>query len=159
MSSLANITRSALSGTADVGQRITERVRVTSRECWEWQGAINSKGYGQLSINGTSKSVHRVSYTLVNGPLAEGIEIDHLCRNRTCCNPRHLEAVTRLDHASRSIEARKTYCLRGHAYTPENTIVKKRGSGRGEIRNCRTCSRDAQRRIRETKKATSYVVA
>lgn len=74
-----------------VGRR-TEIYPVTA--CWLWQGQQNRNGYGRIKIQGRWLMVHRVSYELHIGPIPEGLVLDHLCRNRLCCNPQHLEAVT-----------------------------------------------------------------
>jgi hypothetical protein len=62
--------------------------------CWEWQGTKNSKGYGLFKFHGKQLRAHRVSYELAKGEIPEGLVIDHLCRNRACVRPEHLEAVT-----------------------------------------------------------------
>lgn len=67
-----------------------DRLLIGGRECWPWRGAIQSKGYGMVG----HRLVHRVVYELVHGPIPAGLTIDHLCRNRACANPSHLEAVT-----------------------------------------------------------------
>lgn len=62
--------------------------------CWLWTGAISNRGYAVISVTGTSKSAHRWAYSTFNGPIPDGFYIDHLCREKTCVNPSHLEAVT-----------------------------------------------------------------
>lgn len=79
-------------------------------DCWEWEGGTNLQGYGQVSAPGVKSAqstgriipVHRLAYRLFKGPIPRGMEIDHLCRNRLCCNPSHLEAVTRTENIRRS---------------------------------------------------------
>jgi len=105
--------------------------------CWAWTGCINSRGYGCVRINGTTYLSHRVAYELLVGPIDAGLQIDHLCENKRCCNPNHLEAVTRKTNMERTAQARKTVCTNGHRYTPENTILRVRGDLVG--RQCRTC--------------------
>lgn len=78
---------------------------------------------------------HRFSYEHFVGPLADGFEIDHLCRNRGCVNPAHLEAVTRLENCRRGAYAQKTHCKHGHEFTPDNIYWN-----RGKHRQCRACS-------------------
>jgi hypothetical protein len=63
-------------------------------DCWEWKGARNRSGYGFLHFRGKSQGAHRVAYELTHGKIPEGIELDHLCRNRLCCNPAHLEPIS-----------------------------------------------------------------
>jgi hypothetical protein len=109
--------------------------------CWEWTGTKFPHGYGKLTLAKRSLYPHRVSYEIHKGRIPKGLHIDHLCRNRGCCNPEHLEAVTCRENIMRSpiaaaaINARKTHCDSGHEFTAENT-----GHYRGG-RYCRTCAR------------------
>jgi hypothetical protein len=75
--------------------------------CWLWKGSKNSSGYGFLYHDGASQAAHRVAYTLVKGQIPEGLELDHRCRNRLCCNPDHLEPVTRAENMKRVRESRE----------------------------------------------------
>lgn len=63
-------------------------------DCWEWQGCINDSGYGTIHFRGKSHGAHRVAYHLTHGEIPNDVELDHLCRNRRCCNPRHLEPIS-----------------------------------------------------------------
>jgi hypothetical protein len=97
-------------------------------------------GYGTLSRGGTTLLAHRVAYELLVGPIPEGLTLDHLCRNRACVNPDHLEPVTMRVNVLRGVgfagkNARKTHCLRGHVYDAENTRHY------GPRRRCRACER------------------
>ena len=107
--------------------------------CWIWRGAINSQGYGNVGRNNRTYLAHRVAYELTNGPVPEGLDLDHLCMTRACVNPAHLEAVTFLANMRRRYavkpDERDTHCIRGHEYTPENTAVI---STTGQ-RKCKTC--------------------
>lgn len=116
--------------------------------CWKWEAALTS-GYGVVWWEGRLQRAHRVIYTLLIGPIPEGLELDHVrdrgCMTRACVNPEHCEPVTGIVNNSRSDSisarnARKTECLRGHAFTTSNTYVAKRERGKTE-RFCRECHR------------------
>lgn len=107
--------------------------------CWEWIGA-KVRGYGYFRLGGKQRKAHRVAYELLVGPIPDGLTIDHLCQNKGCVNPEHMEPVSVSENLSR-LGRRMSACRRGHPFTPENTYVQKRGS-----RVCRTCIRAAQRR-------------
>lgn len=107
--------------------------------CWVWQGAI-SNGYGWMGRKDYRGGVHRWAYLCLVGEIPEGLHLDHLCRNRACCNPGHLEAVDGRTNILRgvapsAVNATKTHCPEGHPYTPENTRPNRKG------RECRTCYR------------------
>jgi len=119
-------------------------------ECWKWIGALDKDGYGKLSIRRDGKSkhwrAHRWVYSLYK-ELQEG-PLDHLCQNKTCVNPDHLEHVTTRVNNLRSdgpsgVNARKAFCVRGHAFTVDNTYHDGRG-----WRQCRRCNRIRQRNRR-----------
>jgi len=112
--------------------------------CWEWTACIHHDGYGQFKLNGKNEQAHRLSYEDKFGTIHEGLEIDHLCRNRKCVNPDHLEPVTHPENVKRGlagfinglIRRAKTHCPQGHEYSKENTYVYPNGK-----RMCRTCNR------------------
>ncbi len=121
--------------------------------CWEWVGYINEHGYGKFTIKGKGSvkclRAHRLSYELFIGPIPGGLDLDHLCRNRSCVNPHHLEPVTRKENLRRAptscvsggittaIQKRAlTHCKSGHEFSPENTRITKSG-----WRQCVECSR------------------
>ena len=102
-------------------------------DCIIWKGPLNAQGYGRHG----GKLAHRIEYEKVKGPIPIGLELDHLCRNTSCVNPNHLEAVTRLENMRRRY-ATMTHCVNGHEFTAENTYKKPEG-----YRQCRECNRIA----------------
>ncbi len=99
-------------------------------ECWIWQASKNQYGYGKYFHNGRLQGSHRVAYEAIVGPVTKGLELDHLCRNRACVNPIHLEPVTHQVNLLRgqgfnAINARKTHCKRGHELIAENLYTRK----------------------------------
>lgn len=110
--------------------------------CWIWNGARSNSGYGK-AVGRSSSNAHRWSYSLLVGPIPQGLHLDHLCKIKSCVAPHHLEPVTpaenfdrsRSDHAAAVAKRRMTHCKYGHEYTPENTITHAKG------RKCRTCHR------------------
>jgi hypothetical protein len=113
-------------------------------DCWLWQGARMTAGYGTINRGGRGGGMvgaHRVAYELTYGPIPEGLDIDHLCRNRLCCNPAHLEPVTRAENIRRgmgrsAVAVRTGRCARGHALEGGNIYVDKHGK-----RSCKACRR------------------
>src|SRR3990167_6510962 len=81
--------------------RLAENMLVGD-DCWEWQGAQNGAGYGQAWDGSRNRAAHRVMYEQLVGPVPIGFELDHLCRNKACCNPKHLEVVTHQENILRS---------------------------------------------------------
>lgn len=125
---------------------IEDRIRRLSQldpetGCWSWLGYLNHNGYGRLNVGGKQLRAHRASYETFVGPIPDGLVIDHLCRNRACVNPEHLEPVTMQVNTERGIggaigrfQADKTECANGHEFSEANTYQRKSGG-----RDCRTC--------------------
>lgn len=101
--------------------------------CWLWIGAIHRDEDGAFGSANRALKAHRVAYGLYVGPIPRGFAIDHLCRNRSCVNPAHLEPVTLAENNRR--KPRVTHCPRGHEFIPENTR-----EWRG-LRFCIACNR------------------
>jgi HNH endonuclease len=117
--------------------------------CWVWTGALTEKGYGRLRIDGKNIRVHRLMYERFIGPIPDGLEIDHLCRNRACVNAAegHLEAVTHHTNMLRGDMATRTNCINGHPLEEGNLVPRK--DGYRECLEChRTHSREGARRRR-----------
>jgi hypothetical protein len=116
--------------------------------CWIWLGALDKDGYGLWWKNKRNARTHASTYIEFKGPIPDGLQPDHLCRVRACCNPAHLEAVTCRENLLRgstaaASNAAKTHCPRGHAYDEGNTYVH---GGHRMCRECNNAKRNARRR-------------
>lgn len=128
--------------------RIFAKVRQDPSGCWFWTGWRNHDGYGRIRLDGRMVFVHRLVYELSTGPVPEGKEVCHTCDVRHCIRPLHLVAATHEENIrDAKLKGRmrgrggRTHCLRGHAFTDENTIHRKDGT-----RTCRTCRQASSQR-------------
>jgi hypothetical protein len=112
-----------------------------SNACWLWTAARCSTGYGHFNVDGCIQKANRVAYELVKGPIPKGLTLDHLCRNKKCVNPDHLEPVTIAENVLRgmgspAMNARKIFCKHGHELSGDNLYLRREGG-----RKCRACQR------------------
>lgn len=135
--------------TVPLVERMWRHIRRDDNGCWVWTGSCRSNGYGVVAESaGHSVSTHRAMYELLVAPIPEGLHLDHLCRNRACCAPHHLEPVTPLENVRRGRgHGHKTHCPQGHPYEGHNLRMHK---GR---RYCRTCGIERARAWRQNKAA------
>ena len=133
-----------------VRARLTERADVVERghdtSCWISNRARMSNGYTRMYHSGKLWLTHRLSYEAHRGPIPDGLVIDHLCRQRACINPDHLEPVTMRINLIRGEgfigqQSRRTHCIHDHPLAGENLYVSPRGT-----RHCQTCRRASRRR-------------
>lgn len=106
--------------------------------CWLWDAGISYQGYGLFVYKGRARRAHRISYEIAHGTISESLQIDHLCRVRSCVNPEHLDLVTQQENIRRGIVGEnnrsKTLCPSGHSYSGDNLYVRPDGS-----RVCKSC--------------------
>lgn len=137
-------------GDSRLPPRFWERVTVDPTGCWLWIAHIDRKGYGKFKLDGDANSAHRIAYKVLVSSAIDGLDVDHLCRVRSCVNPAHLEAVTHAENIRRGRsgrpQAERTHCPQGHEYTPENTYFGQRRARKdGSLvfdRQCRQCKHD-----------------
>ena len=125
--------------------------------CWNWTGYVAKNGYGKITYNKKSYKAHRLVYELLVKPIETGLQIDHLCRNRRCVNPTHLEEVTQKENILRGTSPtaenkNKTHCVHGHELSGENLLVSSGGR-----RVCRICHRKQKSAWKQKNKGSGQV--
>ena len=126
--------------------------------CWNWLGWKTNVGYGQFKINYKNVLSHRFSYIICKGEIIGELYIDHLCRNRGCCNPEHMELVTHRENTMRgynpaSLNSKKTHCVRGHLLSGDNLYL----SPKSKQRTCYECRRFTNREYYKLEKKSKMV--
>lgn len=131
-----------------VAERLKEKYIVDpDTGCWMWQAAINSDGYGHMGVGKRIASAYKVAYELTFGPVPTGLELDHLCKRKSCVNPYHLEAVTHKENCLRQAKSyRKGVCGNGHILADVGFYL----TGRGY--QCAACCKDYQKAYHLRKK-------
>lgn len=128
--------------TRPLKERFWEKVDILGN-CWIWTGAtLANGGYGQVRVPGGRAYVHRVTYEWFNGPIPAGMEVDHLCKVRTCVNPDHLQVLSPKDHRTKDLT--KELCKHGHVLSEDTCYLERDGT-----RKCRACL-DRRNRARTT---------
>lgn len=111
-----------------------KRIRVDENGCWTWLGAKSFNGYGNVRIDKKQYRAHRVSYEDKNGAIPKDKVIDHVCLNKSCVNPNHLEAVSQKINAQRALLGKRNlFCKKGHEMNEKNTYLS------GNSRSCKKC--------------------
>jgi hypothetical protein len=138
-------------------ERFWSKVRPAGHDaCWEWTASLSagpSGGYAQYKHEGRVTRGHRLTFQYFIGEIPDGLVLDHLCRNRACVNPYHLEPVTRRENTIRgetlaAQQLKQTHCLNGHELSPDNIY-----STRPTRRSCKTCARNSARAAYKLKRS------
>lgn len=128
-----------------VVERVLSRWVADESGCWISSYSVGSHGYAQVGWHEAGRIrmtlVHRVAWFAFNGPIPDGLTVDHMCHTRRCVNPTHLRLLTNVENARDNGFATRTHCPAGHPYDEENTYVRPSGE-----RNCRACARTYRRK-------------
>lgn len=138
-------------------KKFIDRIKKVESGCWEWTGHIHVSGYGEFYTNGKRIRAHRYSCELFKKKIPFGKVIDHLCRNRKCVNPDHLEIVSIYENSTRgegvgAKALRMTSCAKGHEFNEINTWYRPVKNSSRFWRVCRICRRNKMRDIRKKRK-------
>lgn len=147
----------------DLPENLQEKIAMCPISgCWIWTAFLTPKNYGWATRPHNGKKhaqglAHRVVYEILIGPIPAGDTLDHLCRNRPCCNPQHMEPVSPVENWRRgfgpcAVHARKTHCIRGHEFTAENTYYGRSKYNGNLNRTCKTCRSATMARFLAKKK-------
>ncbi len=143
---------------AAILKRFMASVSIRENGCWVWIGQVGNWGYGKFFAKGKHETAHRMSYKLFRGKIPNGKQIDHLCRNKLCVNPSHLEAVSIRENVLRGIglaaqNAQKTHCNNGHELSGSNLYICPRGK-----RECRRCRAQASMKFAHKKRSLEQAI-
>lgn len=131
-------------------QRFNSRIRKESTGCHVWTGPLDKDGYGTFYLRRKNRRAHRVAWYDMHSEIADGMVVNHVCRNRACVNAQHLQVVTVAENnlndstTVSAINARKTHCQNGHPY--DRVYRTKKGSG--VQRYCSICAAEKKRKLR-----------
>lgn len=133
-------------------ERFLNKIKILDSGCWKWISTITNQGYGQFWFNGKQRSSHRFIYKYYHGEVNSSLVLDHLCRNRKCVNPEHLEQVSIKENILRgngfaALNIKKTHCKNGHEFIDNNTHLDSNGH-----RRCKFCNKIRQQQFQKRKK-------
>lgn len=127
--------------------RALSKIEYMTDGCWRWTDCLHYSGYGRITVDGKVRYAHRVVYELLIGPIPDDLELDHLCRNRACVNPQHLEPVPHRENVIRGVHPlaqihRSGYCKNGHPINVETRHVFADGS----FGSCKLCRKERRQK-------------